>query len=169
MLRIGREARGPLIDGLESPSELVRATSAELLGQSTAISALAELTLALAHDPSLEVRIRATRALGLIGAPSSVDALAAALASDQPVPLRAVATRALGRIGGPRTISLLREALDAPEHIVAANAASALALAGDDGEQVLISAGADATTRKGQYAREGLAQIELQRFARVRS
>ena len=103
------------------------------------------------------------RALGTIGAPGSVDALAAAMGRDQPVAVRAVATRALGRIGGRRTITLLRDALDAPEHVVAMNAAQALASIGDDGEEVLSAVAREQVTRRAGYAREGLSYISLTR------
>jgi HEAT repeat protein len=166
LLRVGREANRALADGLAFGSVMVRATCAELLGLRLAISALAELTTAAQSDPALEVRIRAIRALGSIGAPSSVDALVGAMEAGQPGPVRAVATRALGRIGGPRTISLLRDALDAPEHMVAANAARALATAGDAGEHVLATVACDATTSAKQYAEEGLSIIALARAGR---
>jgi HEAT repeat protein len=144
----------------------VRAICAELLGLLVAISATSALATAACSDPSLEVRIRACRALGSIGAPSSLDALADSVGRDQPAALRAVATRAIGRLGGPRTISLLRDALHAPEHIVASNAARALATLGDDGEHVLTKAARDGADPTAGYAREGLSHIELQRAAR---
>ena len=169
ILRMDRGARAPLIDGLRAESELVRAMSAELLGRLGAVSALPELSDVVTSDPSLEVRIRAVRALGLIGAPGSVDALATAMGSRQPVALRAVATRALGRVGGPRTITLLRGALDAPEHVVAMNAAQALAALGDEGEEVLNRLVAEGTTRGAGYAREGLSQAVLSRSRRGRA
>jgi HEAT repeat protein len=163
LLRMGRDARPALVEGLASGSDLVRATSAELLGLLVAISALPELTAAASADPSLEVRIRAIRALGTIGAPTSVDAIAAAMSSDQPASLRAVATRSLGRVGGPRTVTLLLDALNAPEHVVATNAARALAAMGDPGEHALSSASRDVTTLRGEYAREGLSYVLLAR------
>jgi HEAT repeat protein len=169
ILRMDRGARAPLIDGLLSESQLVRAICAELLGRLGAVSALPELTNVVLSDPALEVRIRAARALGMIGAPSAVDALAAAMRSHEPAPLRAVATRALGRIGGRRTIALLRGALGAPEHVVAMNAAQALAAIGDEGEEVLAQVLLEGPTSRADYAREGLSQVELSRSRRVRA
>jgi HEAT repeat protein len=166
LLRMPRDANAVLIEGLESGGDTVRATCAELLGLRSAISAVPALSAALERDPALEVRIRAARALGVIGAPSSVDALALAMRREQPVPLRAVATRALGAIGGVRTVGLLRDALDAPEHIIAINAARALAAAGDEGEQALRHAEQTGSGRRRDYAREGLSHIALRRIER---
>jgi hypothetical protein len=161
LLRLDRNALEPLIDGLREGGLQVRAVCAELLGLRGSIAALPQLVAALGPREALEVRLRAARALGRIGAPSAVDPLADAMRGDQPVALRAVATRALGEIGGPRTVSLLRAALDAPEHVVAMNAARALAGIGDAGTEVLAHAARETTSMRGAYAREGLSQHEL--------
>jgi HEAT repeat protein len=166
LVRMGRDARGPLLHWMQYGSDQVRAVCAELLGLLVAIPAAPALATAACSDPALEVRIRACRALGSIGAPGSLDALTNAVRQDQPAALRAVATRAIGRLGGPRSISLLRDALHAPEHIVASNAARALATLGDDGERVLTKAAHDGAEPTARYAREGLSQIELQRTER---
>jgi HEAT repeat protein len=167
LLRLDRNALEPLIDGLREGSLQVRAVCAELLGLRGSIAALPQLVAALSPREALEVRLRVARALGRIGAPSAVDALADAMRADQPVALRAVATRALGEIGGPRTVSLLREALEAPEHVVATNAARALAGIGEDGTEVLVHAARDRTSMRGAYAREGLSQQSLVTSGRV--
>jgi HEAT repeat protein len=166
LMRMGREVNAPLAHGLAFGTVTLRATCAELLGLRLAISALDVLTTAARTDPALEVRIRAIRALGNVGAPTSVDVLAEAMAADQPAPVRAVATRALGRIGGPRTLSLLRRALDAPEHMIASNAARELAHSGPEGEELLIAAASQTATRTAEYAQEGLSFIELARAGR---
>jgi HEAT repeat protein len=162
LLRMGTEALEPLIEGLRLRSVKVRAVCAEILGLRGSVAALPALTAAIHPWEPLEVRIRAARALGRIGVPSSVDALAALMHSEQPVALHAVATRALGQIGGRRTITLLRDALDAPDHVVALNAARALGSSGDDGADILIRFGRELTSRRGAYAREGLSYIALQ-------
>jgi hypothetical protein len=161
LLRVDHEALEPLMEGLRVGSAGVRAICAELLGVRGSIAAVPQLCAALGHREALEVRIRAARALGRIGAPGSVDGLADAMRTDQPAALRAVATRALGQIGGHRTVSLLRDALDAPEHMVASNAARALATVGDDGARVLVKVGQEALTSRGAYAREALAYSAL--------
>jgi HEAT repeat protein len=162
LLRVGPEALEPLIEGLRVGSTKVRAVCAEILGLRGSVAALPALTAAIHPWEPLEVRIRAARALGRVGVPGSVDAVAALLNSQEPAPLRAVATRALGQIGGRRTVTLLRDALDAPEHVVAMNAARALASSGDDGADILIRFGRELTSRRGAYAREGLSYIAVQ-------
>jgi HEAT repeat protein len=162
LLRMGSDAHEPLIEGLRAGSQKARAVCAEILGLRGSVAALPALTAAIHPWESLEVRIRAARALGRIGVPGSVDALAALMRSEEPLPLRAVTTRALGQIGGRRTVTLLRDALDAPEHIVALNAARALASSGDDGADILIRFGHELTSRRGAYAREGLSYLALQ-------
>ncbi len=161
LLRLDRNALEPLIDGLRDGSFHVRTVCAELLGLRGSIAALPQLVAALGPREALEVRVRAARALGRIGAPSAVDALAGVMRSDEPVALRAVAARALGQIGGPRTVSLLREALDAPEHVVAMNAARALAAIPGEGTDVLEHAARDFASLRGAYAREGLSYHAL--------
>jgi HEAT repeat protein len=169
LLRLDRDALEPLVDGLREGTFQVRAVCAELLGLRGSIAALPQLVAALGRREALEVRLRAARALGRIGAPSAVDPLAEAMRGDEPVALRAVATRALGQIGGPRTVSLLREALDAPEHVVATNAARALAAVSGDGTEVLVHVAGELTSRRGAYAREGLSYLALTASAAVGS
>jgi HEAT repeat protein len=151
-----------LIEGLRVGSTKVRAVCAEILGLRGSVAALPALTSAIHPWEAFEVRIRAARALGRVGLPGSVDAVAALLNSQEPAPLRAVATRALGQIGGRRTVTLLRDALDAPDHVVAMNAARALASSGDDGADILIRFARELTSRRGAYAREGLSYIAVQ-------
>jgi HEAT repeat protein len=161
ILRIGAPAVGPLIDGCRDGGPRVRAVCAELLGLNGTMAAVPALTEALRGDDLLEVRIRAARALGKIGAPSSVDVLADVMRRDEPAPLRAVAARALGSIGGVRTISVLRDALDAPEHMVATNAAHALASGGASARDTLELAAKGAPCRRNEYAREALSMVRL--------
>jgi HEAT repeat protein len=161
LLRMPADALEPLIDGLQVGTVGVRAACAELLGLRGSVAALPALATALERDEALEVRIRAARALGRIGVPSSVDVLAGALRSDEPVALRAVAVRALGQIGGRRTVAQLRDALSAPEHVVAMNAAHALATIPDGGTDALVRVGRELTSRRGAFAREALSYLSL--------
>jgi hypothetical protein len=161
LLRMDAEALEPLLDGLRVGTAPVRGVCAELLGLRGSVAAVSALTTALDRREALDVRIRAARALGRIGAPTAVDALSAAMGQDEPPALRAVATRALGQIGGRRTVALLYAELGAQNHIVAVNAARALAKAGDDGIEALSRASRDVTARRGEYAREGLSYVML--------
>jgi HEAT repeat protein len=156
VIRIGTDAVPALLEGIRSADARARAVSAELLGIGGSVAALQPLADALRGDESLEVRIRAARALGRIGAPASLDVLAEALRSDQPVPLRAVAAKAAGEFPGARTVTVLRRALDAPEHVVAANAARALAKLGEPGLAVLQHAAIGKSTPRAMHAREAL-------------
>lgn len=160
LLRMGPDGLDPLIEGLATGSPGTRALCAEMLGVRGSVGALPQLTASLGPREPLELRIRAARALGRIGAPGSADALVEVIRESEPVALRAVATRALGQIGGDRTVSVLRDALNAPEHVVASNAARALSTAGPAGAHVLAGIGRE-DTRRGAYAREGLAYLSL--------
>ncbi len=161
LMRMGPDALEPLIEGLSTGSTGIRALCAEMLGVRGSVAALPQLTASLGPREPLELRIRAARALGRIGAPSSADALVEVTRAGEHVALRAVATRALGHIGGDRTVSVLRDALDSPEHVVASNAARALSTAGEAGAHVLTGIAREHTTRRGAYAREGLAYLSL--------
>jgi HEAT repeat protein len=154
--RIGPIGVGALVDACSYGSPLVRATCAELLGLNGTTHALRTLTTLLRNDDDLEVRIRAARALGRIGAPTSVDPLAEALRESEPAALRAVAAKALGNIGGVRTISVLRDALNAPQLMVARNAAHALAAVGPAAHDTLELAARGRANSRSSYAREAL-------------
>jgi HEAT repeat protein len=82
--------------------------------------------------------------------------------------LRAVAAKALGNIGGVRTISVLRDALNAPQPMVARNAAYALAAVGPAAHDTLQLAARGRANSRSSYAREALSVQHLNELVAVR-
>ncbi len=130
----------PLVRALRAPQETVRALAAGKLGDVgeasagravTLAAAVAPLVAALRSERSEAVREQVARALGLTGDPAAVDPLLAALQHDRGPHVREAAAEALGRLGDAR-------------------AATALAIARDDGHIAVRRAAQAALARLGR-------------------
>lgn len=146
--------RAVLRQGLRSRSVPTRALAAELLGRFQAVSATAELTDVLRHDPSFEVRARAARSLGRIGSPRAVEPLLACL-EEGPAAVRAQAVWALGHLGAAEAVPALRDLLVDPTHRLSDQAAQALAAIAPLGVAVLTQE-AESHGSAGRSARQAL-------------
>jgi HEAT repeat protein len=147
LARIGEPAVGPLITALADENWIVRASSAEALGQLGDPRAVMPLIAALS-DTELQVRIDATVALGKIRDPSAIDAVAARLndpAEDELV--RSAAARALGQLVRGAVFTPLVDALDDPLIDVRCQALYALAeSAGPSSVDLLLARTTDPNT-----------------------
>ncbi|RZS89865.1 HEAT repeat protein [Motilibacter rhizosphaerae] len=169
LLRLGPSVAPVLAAATTAPSAAVRATAAEVLGRLGAVRCTAEIAAALA-DPELDVRVRAARALGRLGSREALEPLVRAADATSPAALRAAAARALGEVAAPDGIAVLATLVADPSHLVAVEAAAALAAVGGPGVGALLDLAGDGAPRDGEgaltagsaaYAEEALGRFAL--------
>lgn len=157
LLRIGAEAKDPLLAALVAERVTVRTIAAEVLGVLGLLPAVPYLEHRLAVDPHPAVRAGAAHALGRLDMPSSVPVLARTLAREPDAEVMTACCTALGRITDPAAVPALEGALahDTPKVRVAA--AVAMVLTGKAGlARLRMIAQQDAAG--GDAAREVLAR-----------
>lgn len=99
----------------QDPSELVRESCAEALGNIGSAKAAAALAQAVSRDPSPHVRATAAQALVLIPGTTALPALARAVVSDRSPRVRQFAVTALGWMKDPRVTQPLIRATQDPD------------------------------------------------------
>jgi hypothetical protein len=160
LARLGADTGPVLVDGLDSPSAVVRSVCAEIAGLLGVTAAQDALLSVLVSDVDEDVRVRAARALGRIGLPTALPALVDATGALQAPSLRAVAARALGDLGGPGPVEFLERLLSDHDHRVSSNAAQSMWRSGPAGV-VRLRRLAGAQGAVGDCAREAMAMYAV--------
>jgi HEAT repeat protein len=132
-----------------------RAAAIDLLGLLKDLTAW-EIVAGHLNSPDSSVRLSAVRALGQLGVRQAAEALAATLTAGEEPGVRAAAAWALGRIRDQRGAAALKRSLSDGDHLVAHNAAQALAQLRAPGQLILTEV-ADGDDTAAGHAREALA------------
>jgi HEAT repeat protein len=126
LLRMGKEAIGPLRAALDAQRAGVRTMAAEALGVLEVLPAAGALERILRTDPELRVRLGAAHALGRLGLPGSVPVLIQTLKTEHSADILDAACTSLGQIGSADALPALEWAIGHDSPIVRVAAANAM-------------------------------------------
>ena len=126
LLRMGKDAAGPLRNALDATRVSVRTMAAEALGVLEVIPATSTLERMLRTDPELAVRVGAAHALGRLAMPVSATALIQALKTEHSSQVLTAVCTSLGQIASPEALPALEWAAGHEDPTVRVAAASAL-------------------------------------------